>query len=114
MQIVNKFPFGKILHGRFINKYSQVRSKPKYADNIITKSTFFADISFTSIANKRCMGTYHGNIYSTSGNHDNCKQWCVVRSDCGGFTVSGSKCDFKVCDSLIDLSGQTTFRKTVN
>ena len=75
---------------------------------------FIAEVSFMSHSNKRCMGTYHGNIQSTSGNHDNCKQWCVARDDCGGFTVSGNQCDFKVCDSLIDWSGQTTFLKNNN
>ena len=75
---------------------------------------YIADVFYTSHSNKRCLGTWYGDIQSTSGNHDNCKEWCVARDECGGFTVDGSKCDFKVCDSLMDFSGHITFLKNNN
>ena len=87
-------------------------------------STFIPDISFTSNPGKLCSAPipeFHigpPTPADDSGNYDNCKRWCVARSDCDGFVSANGFCFFANDNcrrlGLVRVSDVLTFLKEVN
>ena len=72
----------------------------------------FTDISFTSHQDVGCL---HGNDLHTivgdaASDHQPCKDYCVSRSDCGGFVVGAEfgRCYFKGLQCESDMNANPT------
>ena len=86
--------------------------------------TFILEISFTSHPGKLCNVQDDQYIIGSpvpadnSGYYDNCKRWCVARSDCGGFVIVAGNCFFsnENCrrHGLSGISNVLTFLKNFN